>query len=141
MFYVITGIDHPNSLEGRRASRPAHLARLSALKEEGRGGRVGEWGGGQGLAQQHRTRQGGDAVFRRRATPHPCAHPALFDRPGRLHESGRVTVEAGDQAGRELHHPVRPGIRAGQRRQQHKHSRYGGARATGASRLRDGAAQ
>jgi uncharacterized protein len=36
MFYVITGIDHPNSLEGRRASRPAHLARLSALKEEGR---------------------------------------------------------------------------------------------------------
>jgi len=36
MFYAITGIDHPNSLEGRRAARPAHLARLSALKDEGR---------------------------------------------------------------------------------------------------------
>jgi uncharacterized protein YciI len=36
MFYVITGIDHPNSLEKRLSVRPAHVARLSALKEEGR---------------------------------------------------------------------------------------------------------
>jgi uncharacterized protein len=36
MFYAITGIDHPNSLANRLAARPAHVARLSALKEEGR---------------------------------------------------------------------------------------------------------
>ncbi|WP_063574326.1 MULTISPECIES: YciI family protein [Luteibacter] len=36
MFYAITGIDHPNSLEKRLSVRPAHVARLSALKEEGR---------------------------------------------------------------------------------------------------------
>lgn len=36
MYYAITGIDHPNSLENRLSVRPAHLARLTALKEEGR---------------------------------------------------------------------------------------------------------
>ncbi|QDE39140.1 YciI family protein [Luteibacter pinisoli] len=36
MYYAITGIDHPNSLDNRLAVRPAHVARLSALKEEGR---------------------------------------------------------------------------------------------------------
>ncbi|HEY4090626.1 MAG TPA: YciI family protein [Luteibacter sp.] len=36
MFYAITGIDHPNSLENRMSVRPAHVARLVALKEEGR---------------------------------------------------------------------------------------------------------
>lgn len=36
MFYAIIGIDHPNSLEKRLSVRPAHLARLTALKDEGR---------------------------------------------------------------------------------------------------------
>ncbi|UXI66408.1 YciI family protein [Tahibacter amnicola] len=36
MWYVIVGDDVPNSLEGRKASRPAHLARLEQLKQEGR---------------------------------------------------------------------------------------------------------
>lgn len=36
MFYAITGIDHPHSLANRLSVRPAHVARLSALKEEGR---------------------------------------------------------------------------------------------------------
>jgi len=36
MWYLIHGIDHPNSLEGRKAARPAHLARLEALRDAGR---------------------------------------------------------------------------------------------------------
>ena len=36
MWYAIVALDHPNSLEKRVASRPAHLARLKALLEEGR---------------------------------------------------------------------------------------------------------
>ncbi len=36
MFYAIIGQDHPGSLEKRLAARPAHLARLQALQEEGR---------------------------------------------------------------------------------------------------------
>ncbi|MDQ7997687.1 MAG: YciI family protein [Luteibacter sp.] len=36
MFYAIVALDHPNSLEKRLAARPAHLARLNALKDEGR---------------------------------------------------------------------------------------------------------
>jgi len=36
MLYVIIGRDVPNSLERRRAARPAHLERLKALVEEGR---------------------------------------------------------------------------------------------------------
>ncbi len=36
MFYVITGIDREDSLEARIATRPRHLERLDALKEEGR---------------------------------------------------------------------------------------------------------
>lgn len=36
MLYVITGQDIPNSLEKRMAARPAHVARLQALQEEGR---------------------------------------------------------------------------------------------------------
>ncbi|KAF1006457.1 MAG: Protein YciI [Luteibacter sp.] len=36
MFYVIVALDHPNSLEKRLAARPAHVARLKALLEEGR---------------------------------------------------------------------------------------------------------
>ncbi|MDQ0008774.1 uncharacterized protein YciI [Luteibacter jiangsuensis] len=36
MFYAIVALDHPNSLENRLAARPAHLARLNALKDEGR---------------------------------------------------------------------------------------------------------
>ena len=36
MLYSIVGTDHPNSLEGRKSARPAHLARLEALKDEGR---------------------------------------------------------------------------------------------------------
>ncbi|WP_448097164.1 YciI family protein [Luteibacter yeojuensis] len=36
MFYAIVALDHPNSLEKRLAARPAHIARLNALKDEGR---------------------------------------------------------------------------------------------------------
>ncbi|NMG33685.1 YciI family protein [Azoarcus sp. TTM-91] len=36
MLYVLMGEDAPGSLETRLAVRPAHLARLQSLKEEGR---------------------------------------------------------------------------------------------------------
>jgi len=36
MWYVIHGIDRPNSLADRLAARPAHLARLEALRDQGR---------------------------------------------------------------------------------------------------------
>lgn len=36
MFYVISGTDVSDSLERRRAARPAHLARLTALRDAGR---------------------------------------------------------------------------------------------------------
>ncbi|MEP6882960.1 MAG: YciI family protein [Dokdonella sp.] len=36
MWYAITGHDNPNSLESRRSARPAHLARLQVLQDEGR---------------------------------------------------------------------------------------------------------
>jgi len=36
MWYAITGIDVENSLDKRKAVRPAHLARLQKLLEEGR---------------------------------------------------------------------------------------------------------
>lgn len=36
MFYMICATDVENSLEKRMAARPAHLARLNALKDEGR---------------------------------------------------------------------------------------------------------
>jgi uncharacterized protein YciI len=36
MWYAITAIDHPDSLAARQAARPAHLARLRALLEQGR---------------------------------------------------------------------------------------------------------
>lgn len=34
--YAILGEDHPNSLEKRLAARPAHLARLNQLQQDGR---------------------------------------------------------------------------------------------------------
>ena len=36
MLYAMTGEDAPGSLPKRLAARPAHLARLQALKDEGR---------------------------------------------------------------------------------------------------------
>jgi len=36
MYYAIIGEDVPNSAEKRLASRPAHIARLNHLQEEGR---------------------------------------------------------------------------------------------------------
>lgn len=36
MWYAIVAEDSPNSLEKRMAARPAHLARLQALQNEGR---------------------------------------------------------------------------------------------------------
>lgn len=36
MYYVINGIDTPNSLEKRLAARPAHLERLHKLEDSGR---------------------------------------------------------------------------------------------------------
>jgi uncharacterized protein len=36
MWYTIIGTDHANSLEARKAARPAHVARLQQLQDEGR---------------------------------------------------------------------------------------------------------
>ena len=36
MWYAITGSDRPDSLAARRDARPAHLARLEALRDAGR---------------------------------------------------------------------------------------------------------
>lgn len=36
MLYSIVGTDRPNSLDGRLAARPDHLARLQELKNQGR---------------------------------------------------------------------------------------------------------
>jgi uncharacterized protein YciI len=36
MLYAIIGQDVPNSLEFRKAARPAHVARLEALQNQGR---------------------------------------------------------------------------------------------------------
>jgi hypothetical protein len=36
MLYAIVGDDAPDSLENRLAARPAHLARLDALQQDGR---------------------------------------------------------------------------------------------------------
>lgn len=36
MWYCIIGTDNPDSLAGRTSARPAHLARLHALRDEGR---------------------------------------------------------------------------------------------------------
>lgn len=36
MLYAIIGHDAPDSLEKRKTARPAHLARLQALQDEGR---------------------------------------------------------------------------------------------------------
>ncbi|HET9047588.1 MAG TPA: YciI family protein [Chiayiivirga sp.] len=36
MWYMIVAKDHPGSLERRRGARPAHLARLHALRDSGR---------------------------------------------------------------------------------------------------------
>jgi uncharacterized protein YciI len=36
MWYAITGLDHPDSLERRLAARPAHLKRLQDLLAQGR---------------------------------------------------------------------------------------------------------
>lgn len=36
MFYVLIGEDAPGTLEARVAARPAHLARLEALRDDGR---------------------------------------------------------------------------------------------------------
>ncbi len=36
MWYAIIATDHPDSLAARTAARPAHLARLQALNEQGR---------------------------------------------------------------------------------------------------------
>jgi uncharacterized protein YciI len=36
MWYALTGIDVPNSLDKRKGARPAHITRLQKLLEEGR---------------------------------------------------------------------------------------------------------
>lgn len=36
MWYVIIGTDHPGSLDARKAARPAHIARVEALRDAGR---------------------------------------------------------------------------------------------------------
>jgi len=36
MWYMIRGVDVPDSLEKRKAARPAHLARIERLRDEGR---------------------------------------------------------------------------------------------------------
>ena len=48
MLYAITGQDTPGSLEKRLSVRPAHVARLQALQDEGRLilAAGGQWSGG-----------------------------------------------------------------------------------------------
>lgn len=36
MYYAIRGTDVPDSLEKRKAARPAHIARLEKLRDQGR---------------------------------------------------------------------------------------------------------
>jgi len=36
MWYAIIGTDHPDPLEARKAARPAHVARLQQLQDDGR---------------------------------------------------------------------------------------------------------
>jgi uncharacterized protein YciI len=36
MWYVIVGTDRPDSLEARKAARPAHVQRLNVLRDAGR---------------------------------------------------------------------------------------------------------
>jgi len=36
MWYAVIGEDHEGSLDKRLAARPAHVARLTALRDEGR---------------------------------------------------------------------------------------------------------
>lgn len=36
MWYAITGLDHPDSIDSRAQARSAHLARLQSLKVQGR---------------------------------------------------------------------------------------------------------
>ncbi len=36
MWYLILGYDRPGSLDARKAARPDHIARLHALRDEGR---------------------------------------------------------------------------------------------------------
>ena len=36
MWYTIIGTDHANSLDARKTARPAHLARLHQLQDDGR---------------------------------------------------------------------------------------------------------
>ena len=36
MWYAILGTDNGDSLEARKAARPAHLARLNSLRDQGR---------------------------------------------------------------------------------------------------------
>lgn len=36
MLYAVIAEDHPNSLAGRQQTRPAHLARLQELQQQGR---------------------------------------------------------------------------------------------------------
>jgi hypothetical protein len=36
VWYAIYALDHPDSLQMRLAARPAHLARLDALRDQGR---------------------------------------------------------------------------------------------------------
>lgn len=36
MWYAIYALDNPDSLSARQAARPAHLARLQALRDDGR---------------------------------------------------------------------------------------------------------
>ena len=36
MWYAIYALDHPDSLAKRQSARPAHLARLNALRDAGR---------------------------------------------------------------------------------------------------------
>jgi uncharacterized protein YciI len=36
MWYTIIGTDHADSLDARKAARPAHLARLQQLQDDGR---------------------------------------------------------------------------------------------------------
>ena len=80
MWYFIHGIDHPHSLEGRKAARPAHLARLEALRDAGRLRLAGPLPGDRrrrpGPGRFHRQPGGGRVRFaRRKPAPGPTPTP------------------------------------------------------------------
>jgi len=69
MLYVLIGEDAAGSLAKRMAVRPAHLARLEALRDEGRLVVAGPMPGGRPDARDRFTRAGPGGFLRQPDTP------------------------------------------------------------------------